>query len=117
MKDFASRFGNDVTSQNTEWSLFIVAVAVVQLLSRVQLLCDTMDFSPPWDFPDKNTSVGCHFLLQGIFLTQESNLHRLFGRWILYHWATWEAPCFSLEGFYTNWILKTMFYFDKIFKN
>ena len=24
----------------------------------------------PWDFPSKNTGVGCHFLLQGIFLTQ-----------------------------------------------
>ena len=28
----------------------------------------------PWNFPDKNTGVGCHFLLQGIFLTQGSNL-------------------------------------------
>ena len=28
----------------------------------------------PWDSPGKNTGVGCHFLLQGIFLTQESNL-------------------------------------------
>ena len=27
----------------------------------------------PWDFPGKNPGVGCHFLLQGIFLTQESN--------------------------------------------
>ena len=27
----------------------------------------------PWDSPDKNTGVGCHFLLQGIFLTQGSN--------------------------------------------
>ena len=27
----------------------------------------------PWDFPGKNTGVGSHFLLQGIFLTQESN--------------------------------------------
>ena len=27
----------------------------------------------PWDFPGKNNTVGCHFLLQGIFLTQESN--------------------------------------------
>ena len=27
----------------------------------------------PWDFPGKSTRVGCHFLLQGIFLTQESN--------------------------------------------
>ena len=27
----------------------------------------------PWDFPGKNTAVGCHFLLQGIFPTQGSN--------------------------------------------
>ena len=27
----------------------------------------------PWDFPSKNTGVGCHFLLQGIFLTQGLN--------------------------------------------
>ena len=27
----------------------------------------------PWDSPGKNTGVGCHFLLQGIFLTQGSN--------------------------------------------
>ena len=25
----------------------------------------------PWDFPGKNTGVGCHFLLQGIFPTQD----------------------------------------------
>ena len=28
----------------------------------------------PWDFSGKNTGVGCHFLLQGIFPTQEWNL-------------------------------------------
>ena len=27
----------------------------------------------PWDFPGKNTGVGCHFFLQGIFPTQGSN--------------------------------------------
>ena len=27
----------------------------------------------PWDSPGKNTGVGCHFLLQGIFLNQGSN--------------------------------------------
>ena len=37
--------------------------------------CDPMDCSPPgssvlWDFPDKNTEVGCHFLPQAIFQTQ-----------------------------------------------
>ena len=26
-----------------------------------------------WDFPGKNTGMGCHFLLQGIFLTQGLN--------------------------------------------
>ena len=34
----------------------------------------------PWDFPGKNTEVGCHFLLQGIFQTQglsSSLLHLL----------------------------------------
>ena len=30
---------------------------------------------PQWDFPGKSTGVGCHFLLQGIFLTQGSNAH------------------------------------------
>ena len=35
--------------------------------------------------------MGCHFLLQGIFLTQGSNLCLLLCRWILYHWVTWEA--------------------------
>ena len=31
----------------------------------------------PWNFPGKNTGMGCHFLLQGIFLTQVSNPHLL----------------------------------------
>ena len=37
-----------------------------------------MDYSPPgsfglWDFPGKHTGVGCHFFLQGLFLTQGWN--------------------------------------------
>ena len=36
----------------------------------------------PWDSPGKNTRVGCYFLLQGIFLTEGSNLHLL----CLLHW-------------------------------
>ena len=31
----------------------------------------------PWGSPGKNTVVGCHALLQGIFPTQGSNLHLL----------------------------------------
>ena len=30
-------------------------------------------FFCPWDFPSKNTVVGCHFLLQGIFSIQGLN--------------------------------------------
>ena len=44
----------------------------------------------PWNVPGKNTGMGCHFLLQGIFLTQGLNLCLLLsciGRWILYHWC------------------------------
>ena len=33
-----------------------------------------------WDSPGKKTGVACHFLLQGIFLTQESNLGLLHWR-------------------------------------
>ena len=41
-------------------------------------LCDPVDCSLPGylcplDSPGKNTEVGCHFLLQGIFLTQGPN--------------------------------------------
>ena len=39
----------------------------------------------PWDSPGKNTGVGCHFLLQGIFPTQRSDLGLLCCMWILYH--------------------------------
>ena len=44
-----------------------VCVCVCYLLSCFQfcLIC-------PWNFPGKNTGVGCHFLLQGIFPTQVS---------------------------------------------
>ena len=38
----------------------------------------------PMDSPGKNTGVSCHFLLQGIFPTQESNLGLLYCRLILY---------------------------------
>ena len=48
----------------------------------------------PWDSPGKSTGVGCHALLQGIFLTQGLNsdlLYLLHHRQILYHWATREV--------------------------
>ena len=43
------------------------------------------DSASPWTTPGKNTGVGCHALLQGIFLTQESNPVLPHFRQILYH--------------------------------
>ena len=57
--------------------LFAVSVAsgsfVPHGLYPARLLC-------PWGSPGKNTGVGCHFLLQGIFLTRGSNLCFLRGQ-------------------------------------
>ena len=50
-------------------------------LQSTRLLCS-------WDSPGKNTGVCCHALLQGIFLTQGSNLHLL----CLLHWETGSLP-------------------------
>ena len=46
--------------------------------------CSLLDFCPG-DFPSKNTGVGFHFLFQGIFLTQGSNLGLLHYMHILYY--------------------------------
>ena len=54
--------------------LLVRACPVISLrphgLQPMRVLC-------PWDFPDMNTWLGCHFLLQGIFPTQGSNLRLL----------------------------------------
>ena len=52
-------------------------------------LSDPLDYSParllcPWDSPGKNTGVGCHSPLQGIFPTQGSSQHLLHCRQTLY---------------------------------
>ena len=59
------------------------------------ILCDPMDCSPPrllcpQNSPGKNTGVGCHSLLQGIFRTQGLNPGLLRRRQILY--------CLSHQG-------------------
>ena len=57
----------------------LVSCAVLCLVAQLCLtLCNPMDCSPPGscvhgDSPGKNTGMGCHGLLQGIFPTQGSN--------------------------------------------
>ena len=49
----------------------------------------------PWDSPAKNTAVDCCSLLQGIFLTQGSNLGLLHRRQILYNLSHQGSPAFT----------------------
>ena len=50
-------------------------------LGSTRLLC-------PWDSPGRNTGKGCHFLLQGIFLTQGSNPRLVY----CLHWQLHSLP-------------------------
>ena len=52
-------------------------IVVCNPLWLARILC-------PWDCSGKNTGVGCHFLLQGIFPTRDQT-HICIGRWVLYH--------------------------------
>ena len=53
------------------YSMHAVASVIFDSLRPNGLLPTSL--LPPWDSPGKNTEVGCHFLLQGIFLTQGLN--------------------------------------------
>ena len=62
----------------------------------------------PWDFPGKNSGVGCHFLLQEIFPTQGLNLGLLHCRQLLYHLshqnlkAVWFVAMATIHAFEKN---------------
>ena len=77
-------------SNGGDYSSLTVKVLVAQ---SCPTLCDPMDYSPPGSsvhgaFPGKNTGVGCHALLQGIFLTLGYNLCLL----CLLHWQAGFSP-------------------------
>ena len=99
---------------NRDWGrLQQCRIDKVKSLSRVQL------FATPWTvayqaplsmgFPGKSTGVGCHFLLQGIFLTQGSNPGLLPCRQMLYHLShqgsplEWISP-FQTDMCFSNWL-------------
>ena len=73
----------------TELNDQVVVCVCVLVVQSLPTLCNPMDCSPPGSFVHgdslgKNTGVGCHALLQGIFPTQGSNHGLLHCRWILY---------------------------------
>ena len=81
------------THIHTTFICLLVCLAAQWCLSRfatpwtkpARLLC-------PWDSPGKNTGVGCHVLLQGIFLTQALNWGLLHCRRILYQLSYQGSP-------------------------
>ena len=87
---------------------YTIGSSLVVLVTQVCLtLCDLMDcslpgFSCPWDSPGKNTGVGCHSLLQGIFPIQGSILGFFHRKLILYH--------LSQQGLGTIFIVNSSMY-------
>ena len=65
---------------------------IYMYLDKLPLACVLSRFSHvqlcPWHSLGMNTGVGCHAFLQGIFPTQESNLHFL----SLLHWQAGSLP-------------------------
>ena len=84
-------------------------------------LCNPTDCNPQGSFvhgiPGKKTGVGCHSLLQGILLTQESKPSLPHSCRILYHpRATREAPCCWRECQLVQILRKTVWRFLKKLK-
>ena len=85
-------------SQSTPHThIFVYMCVYVCMCVHTKLLHSCLTLQPyglqpmrlfcPWDSPGKNTGVGCHALLQGIFPTQASNpcfLCLLHCKWVLY---------------------------------
>ena len=84
--------------------------------------CDSMDCNPPGSSvhgisPGKNTGVGSHSFLQGIFLTQGSNLGPLHCRKILYHLSPQGSSYVRKQLCQEAVILlKTSFYYSRSLK-
>ena len=84
--------------------LVLMLTLVVEYVCACSVVSDSLqphDWSPPASSVNglshgKNTGVGCHFLLQGLFPTQGSNLHHL----CLLHWQAGSLPLNHLEACY-----------------
>ena len=63
-------------TKRQSWDTHIILFVCEHLYAQYSLVvCDPVDCSPPgffcpWEYPAKNTEVGCCFLPQGTFPTQ-----------------------------------------------
>ena len=74
----------------------------VKVTQSCPILCNSMDCSLPgssWNFPGKNTGVGCHSVLQRISRIQGLNPGLLHCRQILYHLSHQGSPTMFLKTF------------------
>ena len=115
-----ARVGWDTTCsvfEKENWDLMFTVVSSLPALSPLYDHCccrlvGSRLYLPPhglwparllslWDFPGRNTGVGCHFFLQGIFLIQGSNPHLLglcFVRRILYTGASKSLLVYFIDS-------------------
>ena len=96
-------------------TLLVVLVFTIKVVTQsCQTLCDPMDYSLPGSsvhgiFPGKSTGVGCHFLLQRIFLTQGLNPGLPNWKQTLYHLSHLGKPFNHLLKWIKHWHLKSVF--------
>ena len=78
-------------NEERDWKLNVSRLSLSCLVAQLfPTLCDPMNWSPPGcsvcgDSPGKNTGVGCHFFLQGIFPIQRLKSDLL-------HWQAGSLP-------------------------
>ena len=87
-------------------SFLVSYVKLVLVTQSCMTLCDPLDCSArllcPWDSPIKNSWVGCHSLLQGIFPTQYlTQVSCIAGRFFTI-WATSEAQVMETGCLYVT---------------
>ena len=76
-----------------DWQECVKSASVMSDSLRLYGLCPARLLCP-WGFPGRNTGVGCHAFLQGIFLTQGLNQHILY----LLHWQVGSLHQCRLEA-------------------
>ena len=94
------------SASKVQWNTLRDHVNVnVKVLSRVRLFATPWTVAwllHPWDFPGKSTGVGCHFLLQEIFLTQGLNPGSLIVGRSFTIWATKEVSNSWIHNWHFN---------------
>ena len=89
----------------------LILYVLCLVVQSCQTLCNPMDYSPPGssnygDSPGKESGVGCHTLLQGIFPTQGLNPGLLHCRQILFFFLiyfNWRLITLQYHGGFCHW--------------